>query len=103
MTLALTRGGTFQDKLADSPERVALWQAPVPRRWPGGGHSLAAMPNPQTQERGFVFWGKPGKINSGLRERRPLEASLKLVYPSFLYFMLLWMCVSNNHVLEVFY
>lgn len=81
MTLALTRGGIFQDKLADSPERVALWQAPVPRRWPEGGHSLAAIPNLQPRGGGFVFLVKSRKSNLGL-ERMPAPGSfLKISTP----------------------
>lgn len=49
------RGGIFQDKPADSPERVALWQAPVPRRWPWPGGNA----QPVTTRRGI---GVPGKV-----------------------------------------
>lgn len=45
VTLAITPlGGVFQDKLADSPERVALWPAPVPQRWPHGPGCSAQPP-----------------------------------------------------------
>ena len=74
------QGGIFQDKLTDSPERVALWQAPVPRRWPGPGCNA----QPPTARRGIVFLVKPRKFNSGRRECRPLKSFLKTSVPFIL-------------------
>ena len=51
MTLAHPRGRIFQDKLADSPERVVLWQAPAPLR---GGLGPTACPAPKGGPQGGV-------------------------------------------------
>lgn len=80
VTLALPRAGYSRiNSLTHPPERVALWQAPVPRRWPGPGCNA----QPPTARREIVFLVKPRKFNSGWRECRPLKASLKPAYPSF--------------------